>query len=338
MKDNSSNLAVDILDSDGRLKNDVVGFHTCVYPEFEIEHDEKMKKNLTAWETINVSSAEFTMSISVKKVGKFLFLEWRMFEYLSNHRIDITRKIKIPEDFSFENFGDERKTFELSADDVHLSFEVKKGTRRLRVNLNENSIGKCDLDIMLMNGNTRSFASVNGFTDDDKFLVVENRLAMQTSGFAKFGSMSFYFTTKKNLANIFYGRGVLPQQRKVLQTITSGEVDGKAFGLTLFNDNNSINASTFFYDGTLHNLQRLKIDMDLENMMTPWTIASLDKCFEITVSPFEEKIETKKALFKTVSIEKRYNALVEGNCTLDDGSIIEFKDLIGEFTLSENFK
>ena len=337
MNEITSNLTVDILEDEGKLKSNVVGFHTCVYPQFEINHNEKMKKSLTAWETIVVSSAEFTMSISIKKNGKFLELEWRMFEFLSNHRINIIRKVKIPEDFSFENFGDERKSFEIVAGDMSLHFEVKKGTRRLRASINEQSIGKCDLDITVINGNTRSFASVNGFSDEEKFLVVENRLAMQTSGFAKFGAMSFYFTTKKNLASLSYGRGVLPQKTKVLQSMTAGEIDSKPFGLTIYNDDNSINASTFFYDGILHNLQRLKIEIDHENPMDPWKISSLDKSFKITVMPFEEKVETKKFLFKVLSVEKRYNALIEGSVTLDDGSIVEIKNLVSEFLLVETF-
>ena len=337
MKDNVNILAVDILDDSGKLKSNMAGFHTCVYPEFEIQANEKMSKYLSAWEIVKVSSAEFAMSISVKKNGKFLELEWRIFEYLSNHRINIHRKMKIPQEFSLENFGNERKSLQLAEDGFSLNFEVKKGTRRLRANLIEPNIGQCDLDITLMNGNTKSFASVNGFQDLENFLVVENRLAMQTSGFAKFGAMSFFFNTKKNSASLFYGRGILPQQIKVVQSITSGEINEKPFGLTIFNDGNTINACTFSYDGVLHNFKSVKVEIDYENPMNPWVISSYDRNFRITVSPFEENVAERKNLFKkVVGSVKKYNALIEGFCNVNDGGKVEFENLVAEFVITES--
>ena len=108
------------------------------------------------------------------------------------------------------------------------------------------------------------------------------------------------------------------------------DVNGKPFGFNIgygFGDTSAASENMLFYDGVCHKLDDITFHIDKRDYMKPWTFTSTDGRFEMDFVPVLDraaKIDVKLI----VTDQHQVFGWMSGKAVLDDGTVLEIKDLM----------
>ena len=97
--------------------------------------------------------------------------------------------------------------------------------------------------------------------------------------------------------------------------------------------------NTVFYNGKAHKIGNITlVDQDKKlagDWMSPWVFTSDDGRFEMTMTPFYDNITQMRVLF-IGNICHQVFGKWNGTMTLDDGTVVEIKDMVAFCENSDN--
>ena len=108
------------------------------------------------------------------------------------------------------------------------------------------------------------------------------------------------------------------------------DIDGHAFGFNIgygFGDTTAASENILFYDGKCHKLDDVKFNIPASGYTDPWNFTSSDGRFEMEFTPIIDraaKIDVKLIVTDQHQVFGRMN----GKAILDDGTVIEVKDML----------
>ena len=82
-----------------------------------------------------------------------------------------------------------------------------------------------------------------------------------------------------------------------------------------------------FYDGIAHKLADVTFHIPEDDYLKPWTFSSSDKRFEMTFQPVLDRAACINALVIVTDQHQVFGKL-SGKAVLDDGRVIEVKDMM----------
>ncbi|MCQ2470787.1 MAG: DUF2804 domain-containing protein [Clostridia bacterium] len=153
---------------------------------------------------------------------------------------------------------------------------------------------------------------------------------MRASGTATFDGREYKFNPETDFGTLDWGRGVWTYDNNWYWGSGNGIVNGKPFGFNIgygFGDTTAASENILFYDGKCHKLDDIKFNIPESSYTDPWTFTSSDGRFEMTFEPIIDrcaKIDVKVI----VTDQHQVFGKMSGKAILDDGTVLEVKDLL----------
>ena len=166
--------------------------------------------------------------------------------------------------------------------------------------------------------------------DKKAFYYNQKINCMPASGYVRFGGKSYEFTPERNYGTLDWGRGVWTYDNTWYWGSGNMDIDGHAFGFNIgygFGDTTAASENILFYDGKCHKLDDVKFNIPASGYTDPWTFTSSDGRFEMEFTPIIDraaKIDVKLIVTDQHQVFGRMN----GKAILDDGTVIEVKDML----------
>ena len=153
---------------------------------------------------------------------------------------------------------------------------------------------------------------------------------MRARGRAVFDGKEYVFHPETDFGTLDWGRGVWTYDNRWYWGSGNGVVNGKPFGFNIgygFGDTSAASENMLFYDGVCHKLDDITFHIDKRDYMKPWTFTSTDGRFEMDFVPVLDraaKIDVKLI----VTDQHQVFGWMSGKAVLDDGTVLEIKDLM----------
>lgn len=165
---------------------------------------------------------------------------------------------------------------------------------------------------------------------DTAFYYNQKINCMRASGRAVFDGKEYVFHPETDFGTLDWGRGVWTYDNRWYWGSGNGVVNGKPFGFNIgygFGDTSAASENMLFYDGVCHKLDDITFHIDKRDYMKPWTFTSTDGRFEMDFVPVLDraaKIDVKLI----VTDQHQVFGRMSGKAVLDDGTVLEIKDLM----------
>lgn len=164
----------------------------------------------------------------------------------------------------------------------------------------------------------------------DHFFLTNKANCMPVNGFVNIGKKQLLFTPDKTFGVLDWGRGVWAHNIRWIWGNGTTYINGKLFGFEQtwgFGDDSDATETCLFYDGKAHKLGKCTVDYDKKRPgKHPWVFHEENGRFEMTMVPFYNN-----HLGFDLGIVGAHNdqchGLWSGTVTLDDGTVLEIKDM-----------
>ena len=157
---------------------------------------------------------------------------------------------------------------------------------------------------------------------------------MRASGYAEYDGKRYEFDPEKNFGTLDWGRGVWTYDNTWYWGSGNAVVNGKPFGFNLgygFGDTSAASENVIFYDGKAHKFDDITFNITdnfgVKDYTAQWQFTSSDGRFEAVFEPILDRA-AKIDLKFIVSDQHQVFGRMTGKAVLDDGTELEFKDLL----------
>ncbi len=153
---------------------------------------------------------------------------------------------------------------------------------------------------------------------------------MRASGKAVFDGREYIFNPETDFGTLDWGRGVWTYDNNWYWGSGNGIVNGKPFGFNIgygFGDTEAASENILFYDGKAHKLDDIKFNIPKSSYTDPWTFTSSDGRFEMDFVPIIDR-SAKIDVKVIVTDQHQVFGKMSGKAVLDDGTVLEVKDLL----------
>ena len=199
-----------------------------------------------------------------------------------------------------------------------------------------------DIDVTLFSEPEESMVICTPFEKGKHFYYNQKINCMRAKGTVKIGHETYEFEPDSAFGVLDWGRGVWTYHNTWYWGSASGLVDGEDFGFNIgygFGDTSAASENMLFYKGKAHKLSQVVFEIPMkdgkEDYLKPWKFSSDDGRFEMDFIPIINRASCTD--FKILkSDQNQVFGRFSGNVVLDDGSVLEIKDLLGFAEKVEN--
>ncbi len=153
---------------------------------------------------------------------------------------------------------------------------------------------------------------------------------MSAEGYAEFDGVRYEFNPETDFGTLDWGRGVWTYDNTWNWGSGNGWINGKRFGFNIgygFGDTNAASENILFYDGVAHKLDDVSFNIPSTSYTDPWTFTSSDGRFEMEFNPIIDR--NAKISLKVIETDQhQVFGKMTGKAILDDGTVLEVKDLV----------
>ena len=232
-------------------------------------------------------------------------------------------KLKLPSDsYSGKTaYHDER---------LDLCFEKTEGKRHITCRFNQFQDGKTFVcDIFLEEPKMDSMVIATPWNKKHAFYYNQKINTMPASGYMEFDGKRYEFNPATDFGTLDWGRGVWTYDNTWFWGSGNTRIDGKPFGFNIgygFGDTSAASENILIYDGKAHKLDDVEFHIP-RNIMDYWAITSSDGRFEMTFIPVLDRAACLNFGI-IVSDQHQVFGKMSGKAVLDDGSVIQIKDVM----------
>ncbi|MBQ9066381.1 MAG: DUF2804 domain-containing protein [Clostridia bacterium] len=165
----------------------------------------------------------------------------------------------------------------------------------------------------------------------DHFFLTNKIDSMPASGTVKVGDKELAFTEDRSFGILDWGRGVWNHDTNWVWSNGSGYLpNGDILGWELtWGIGDTVNATetAVFYNGKAHKLGRVTCEFDPDDLMKPWTFHEENGRFEMTFVPSYDNHSDTNVLELVGTDGHQVHGLWNGTVTLDDGTVVEVRNM-----------
>lgn len=320
-----------VLGGDGSLMQR--GYSTQAVLTFNRDAIKAPPWRVKEWDFYQVSNDQYCLQVTIGHVSYAGDVSVKFFEFESGKRIDISKMLIVP-------FGRLNMPATAEQGDVTyrkkgflMQFQVMNGERRLICRSDGN--GKqppIDIDIRLSQPDLTSIVMATPFDEDKRFFYYNHKInCMPASGVARIGGQEYRFEQGTAFGLLDWGRGVWPFSHEWFWGSGSGYIGGKRFGFNIgygFGNTSAATENILFYDGEAHKIGHVHFDLQGSGgYMAKKTFTSDDGRFEMEFTPIYDRYTETKLLIVNTHCHQIFGKF-SGKAVLDDGTVIEVKDLV----------
>ncbi len=326
-KQNEITKQTKLLNDDGTLNE--IGWCRHNLFEYNREAISAPKSRIKEWDFYQVGSREGMVqinffNISLASAATVTYVNFKTGEVVKDvilylgtiNRFPVNRNGEQP--YSFEHRDKKNKKYML--------LENCGDKRRLYF---KSDIIEADFTLQ-NNPQNESITIVTPFKNKTRFFLTNKINCMPAEGFVKFSDKTVEFKGEEVFGVLDWGRG--PWQHKNFWFWGNGSkwIDGKLFGFEItwgIGIEDNATETALFYDGKCHKLGKVDVEYQPDGRwMEPWKFHEENGRFELTMTPFydnKDGIIVGCVGMKTHQVHGIWN----GTVTLDDGTVLEIKDM-----------
>lgn len=215
---------------------------------------------------------------------------------------------------------------------LDVQFIVTPGKRRVNCEFKDFSGTKTFYcDITLDEPDMDSMVIATPWSDKKNAFYYNQKInCMRASGKINSDGKDFVFNPETDFGTLDWGRGVWTYDNIWYWGSGSGLVEGKPFGFNIgygFGTTTAASENVLFYEGKAHKLDDITFHIPPDSYIKPWKFTSSDGRFETDFVPIIDRaarIDLKVILTDQHQVFGRMN----GKAVLDDGRVLEIKDLL----------
>lgn len=154
---------------------------------------------------------------------------------------------------------------------------------------------------------------------------------MPATGRIRLGDRRFELQGGPAMGVLDWGRGRWTWRNRWFWASASGLHQGQPFGFNLgygFSDRSAATENMLFFGGRAHKLGAVHFDFDPTDFMKPWRLVDEEGRLDLTMEPLVDR-NGKTDLGLIRSIQHQVFGRISGRAVLDDGEVLEIRDLLG---------
>ena len=320
---------IELLNPDGSLKARGWARHPLIMynPQCVPGH---LQSRLKEWDAYLVVTPEVVLSITISDIRLVSFVSYELIEFATD-----TKESGLVLQFGSMGFMplDMFGSIDFSQGGNSLSVEYDQGVRVLTAHFEESLLSaECDFSIVLaQDPNEEDVAAAAPFYPPDTFFYENKIVGMTASGEVTVKGKTYTFDPVDSFGVLDWGRGIYPHINEWHWGVAAGYVDGGIAGFNIGDgwlDNSLGTSNAQKINGVLHKLYYVYFDYDPNRILDNWHVVSDDGKFEATLEPFYYQKTGMMILDLGMLLDKVYGRC-SGTMTKDDGTVVEFEDLIG---------
>lgn len=217
-------------------------------------------------------------------------------------------------------------------DRLQLVFQVKDGKRHILCKFKNFYQGKnfaCEVTLDQPEMDTMVIATP--WKENPKAFYYNQKInCMPANGVMTFDGKTYNFNKETDFGTLDWGRGVWTYDNRWYWGSGNTIVNGKPFGFNIgygFGDTTAATENILFYDGKAHKLDDVTFNIPKDSYMESWTFTSSDGRFEMDFVPVLDRAALTDAKI-IVSDQHQVFGCMTGKAVLDDGTVIEVKDMM----------
>lgn len=215
---------------------------------------------------------------------------------------------------------------------LHMGFFQKDSRRQIRCRFKDFFMGKSfSCDIMLEQPKMDTMVIATPWAEKKTAFYYNQKInCMPASGSMTYGGKTYTFSRETDFGTLDWGRGVWTYDNRWYWGSGNGWINGKPFGFNIgygFGDTSAASENMLFYDGAGHKLDDVEFHIPSASYMKPWTFSSSDGRFEMDFIPVLDRAAKTSALV-IESDQHQVFGRMNGKAVLDDGTVLEVKDLM----------
>ena len=321
-----------LLDENGNLA--CPGYAKKLLPVYNKKTDFKSRFKTKEWDYYYVGNNHFGLCLTIDDNG---YMGLDSVSFLDYDNVwEITRS-----EMQAFTFGKKKlpPTSEIGdvcvqSDKYVIRFE-NDGTRRHLSGFMNNFRGKDPIifDVEVTDFPEESMVIMTPFNKTGHFYYNQKINCMKARGQVSIGSDTYTFA-EGSYATLDWGRGIWTYENTWYWSSMSSEIDGIPFGFNLgygFGDTSAASENMLFYNGKAHKLDQVVFNIPQkdgrDDFLSPWTIKDNEGRLDLTFEPIIDRAACTNALI-ILSDQHQVFGRFSGTCTLDDGKVIEIKDII----------
>jgi len=190
--------------------------------------------------------------------------------------------------------------------------------------------------IELANPKGDSMVIATPFAGHPKHFYYNQKInCLPAKGVVEFNGVEYVFEPETAFGVLDWGRGVWTYKNTWYWGSASGMVDGVPFGFNIgygFGDTSAATENMLFYNHKAHKLEDVTFHIPMgekeEDFLAPWKFTSSDGRFEMDFEPIIDRhADTNVGVIR--SNQHQVFGKFNGKAVLDDGTVLEVKDLLG---------
>ena len=215
---------------------------------------------------------------------------------------------------------------------LSMRFEVSPGKRRIVCDFSRfygRESFSCDITLAHLEMDTMVIATP--WTEKKTAFYYNQKInCMPASGWIKFGGKTYTFDETQDFGTLDWGRGVWTYDNTWYWGSGNGLIGGKPFGFNIgygFGDTSAASENMLFYDGVGHKLDDVEFHIPKPYYTAPWRFTSSDGRFEADFQPIIDRAAKINAGV-IVTDQHQVFGRMTGKAVLDDGTVLQMKDLL----------
>lgn len=171
------------------------------------------------------------------------------------------------------------------------------------------------------------------FKEAGHFFYTNKINCLETSGCVTYNGEKFDFSPDNTYTVLDWGRGIWPHKNMWYWANGSTRIHNKIFGFELtwgFGDVSKATETALFYDGVCHKISDVYLEKDPESdgsWMKNWHFLSSDGRLDLVMTPFYDNYSNLMPLNLFGMKTHQVHGLWNGKVVLDNGEILEVKDM-----------
>ena len=215
---------------------------------------------------------------------------------------------------------------------LRMKFIKQQGSRRIICRFDNFKDGKpFECDITLEQPDMDTMVIATPWKEKKTAFYYNQKInCMRASGKAKFDGREYVFDPATDYGTLDWGRGVWTYDNTWYWGSGNATVNGKPFGFNIgygFGDTSAASENMLFYDGKCHKLDDVTFNIPSSSYTDPWSFTSSDGRFEMEFVPIIDR-SAKIDLKLIVTDQHQVFGRMSGKAILDDGTVLEIKDLL----------
>ncbi len=215
---------------------------------------------------------------------------------------------------------------------LDMEFRVSEGQRRIVCNFKNFLDGKTfSCDITLAQPEMDTMVIATPWKEKKTAFYYNQKInCMRASGKVEFDGKEYVFDPSTDFGTLDWGRGVWTYDNTWYWGSGNMDINGHAFGFNIgygFGDTTAASENILFYDGVAHKLDDVKFHIPESGYTDPWKFTSNNGRFEMDFVPIIDRA-AKIDIKVIITDQHQVFGRLSGKAVLDDGTVIEVKDML----------